>query len=73
VGKCVGIFFPVPAVEVFDLYRFCLGVQAVNINVNAVRVRAWSIERLNAASLAKAVFRHTGIERIAGKALLTGK
>ena len=59
------ILLPVGAIEWRNCERaYRLGFQASGVNANAVRMRAWQIERLDSAMSAEIVLRDSGIESV---------
>lgn len=63
--KFIYILLPVPAIKWGCRNRLDRpGVQAIDVNTNAIRMRARHIERFHTAILAEVVLRDSGIERI---------
>jgi hypothetical protein len=61
-GKFVRMLLPLGTVE-FENPQICGHlIQAIDVHVDAIRIRAWGIERLDPTDTAKRVAGNTGIE-----------
>ena len=58
------MLFPVLTIEIGHVHRLRFRVKAMHIDVDAVGIRAWRIERFNTADSAESMFCYAGIERI---------
>ena len=69
----VRILFPVLSVKLRDIDGFWPGVQAINVNINPVGIRAWGVKRFDAADLTEGVSGDAGIESIGCQGLDTAQ
>ncbi len=66
------MFLPVLAVERLDDNLLGRLIETANVDVDAIRVRSWDIERLDAARAAEIVLGDTRIERIDAQPIFAG-
>ena len=67
------VLFPVAAVEGFDGELRDGRIEAANVDVDAVWVRARDVEGFHPAGFAKEVLRDAGVEGVAGEVVVAGE
>lgn len=71
--KCVGVLFPVPTIEIDDGHVLGNLMQAVDVDIDTVWIRARDIERFDTAGFAEFVLGNAAVECVGLERLFTFK
>ena len=66
------MLLPIPTIKLGDIDRLSFSVEAIDIDVDTIGVRAWQMKWLHAAVLAKIVLRHSAIKGVGIQGLFSG-
>ena len=69
----MGVLFPVLAVEGDDLHGLWLIIQAVYIDVHAIRIRSRHVKGFDPAGFTEIVFGYAAVKGIGGQVFLAGE
>ena len=72
-SQCLGVLFPVLAVELDDIHPLRSLIEAVQVDIDAIRVGTGRVKRLYAADLTEGVPGHAGIEAVGSEGAFAGE